>query len=427
MAPISRPILSVPTYNLGGPNFSWSQQDESKWVKISGAYENSSTNNHWPGAHVKGENYDRGSNWTAWHSSGSPATVYVDHQQRFSGTWYGYRGPLIVHDSNHFDAEDFLNLDLGATSELDLMGLGSTAISRVLPTNPVSDVPTALAELVREGIPGLPRNSLRNFDGPGNPAGGYLGYEFGIKPFLRELQAFGDSVKNAEKIINDYARRSGTKIRRRYDFFPVKETYDVTFDTFGGTRCFLGGVDQSPGLHDFLTSTYGGFPGVRTDTITREKKSWFSGAFTYYLPEVGSGLSSAIDRQYAEARKLFGGLSISTAWNLLPYSWAADWYTNAGDVLRNIEAFSQDGLVMTWGYIMERCDFHVTRKVTGAHFSNLYTADPYFNLPSTVDSNFTVKFMRRRKATPFGFGLDVDGFTARQKAILSALAIQKIF
>lgn len=427
MGPVAKLMFSAPTYGLGPPNFNWVEEQPSKWVTVTGNFENSGSNNHWPQSHQSGERYDRGSNWTAFKSSFSKSTFEIEnHQQRFGGAWFGYKGPIIVHDDSHFTDQDFLDLDLGATSEVDLIGLGSTAISRVLPTNPISDVPTALGELVREGIPGVIPGGITRPDSIGRPAGGYLGYQFGIKPFLRELQAFGDAVRNAEQHISEFAKRAGKLIRRRYDFFPVEETYDVVYDTFSGTRCFLGGPAQSQ-VKDFLTVPYGGFPGVRTDTITRRKKSWFSGAFTYYLPEVGTGLSSAIDREYQEARKLFGGLSVSTAWNLLPYSWAADWMFNAGNVLRNIEAFSQDGLVMPWGYVMEQCDFHVHRKVEGARFSEVYLSDPYTTLPDVIDSIFEVKFMRRRKATPFGFGLDVDGFTNRQKAILGALAIEKIF
>lgn len=396
--------------------------------RVTGHFENASTNNGWPASHIPGETYDRGSNWTAFESSfGGPSFYVTNHQQRQGGAWWGYKGPVMVHNDNHFDEDDFIfGLDDGHSTEAQLLSLGSTAISRVLPTNPASDVPTALAELIREGIPGFgPGIHTGSYDGIGNPADFYLGSEFGLKPFFRELLAFTDAIRNAEAIINQYAKASGKLIRRRYEFPIWSETTEVVFDPDSGI-IHLGELDNSQ-VDFFLLPWNGGYPGARTDYITRDKRAWFSGAFTYYLPEVGNTLSSQLEREYAEMRRLYGGISISTAWNLLPYSWAVDWYTNAGDILRNIEAFQQDGLVMAWGYIMERCDFHVTRVVRDARFSTWYTSDPYFTLPSFISSDFTKKYLRRRKATPYGFGLDPNGFTNRQKAILVSLGIQRVY
>jgi hypothetical protein len=162
--------------------------------------------------------------------------------------------------------------------------------------------------------------------------------------------------------------------------------------------------------------------------LTRSKKTWFAGAFTYYLPKVGSSWSDQLFRQEAELRHLYGGLSVNTAWNLLPYSWAADWFTNAGDLIHNLHAFANDGLVMAYGYVMERCELHSFRTVSGAVIGRvrvLNDVDTGNNLYShslpDVSTTYYAKYLRRRRATPFGFGLDVDGFTNRQKAITAAL------
>lgn len=430
MAPVERLLYNQPTYKLSVPGYNWVNAGSGNAVTATGIFENMSTNNHWFSERKRANGRDIGSNWTAIKTGFSNDTpIFVDYQTRKGGVWYGYRGPLIVHDSNHFLGQDFLDLDDGASSEIDLMGLGSTAISRVIPTNPIADMPTALAELYREGIPGVMSRGKFS-EGPdsiGNPADGYLGYEFGLRPFFNELQAFGDATRNAESIINQYAKNSGKLIRRRYDFPVAYDTNESVISlTHPDDPGYLGGLADST-CKDFLRPSFGGTQGVRTDVTTRTKKSWFSGAFTYYLPEVGTSLSDQLFSEYAEMRRLYGGISLSTAWNLLPYSWAADWMTNAGDVLRNVEAFAQDGLVMAWGYIMESCDFHVTRRVEGGRLSSSYLTDPYFTIPATVQSTFTKKYQRRRQATPYGFGLDVDGFTPRQKAIITSLGISRLF
>jgi len=152
------------------------------------------------------------------------------------------------------------------------------------------------------------------------------------------------------------------------------------------------------------------------------KKRWFSGAFTYFLPGNNSW-SQKLLRDEAEMRHLYGGISANTAWNLLPWSWAADWFSNAGDVIHNINAFAQDGLVMPYGYVMERCELSSYRTVQGARFGRMVEPD-IIDIP-TVSSTYGAVFQRRRKATPFGFGLTEESFTTRQYAIATALGVTR--
>jgi hypothetical protein len=424
-------VNSVPLYegetHVLTPSLNWDPVPTNAPVQVTGAFLNDSTNNHWYRDHRKGNRSDLGSNWTAVKSSVEKDPVYVDVQCHF-GTWFGYRGPVLVHLDNHFDAEDFVSLfDDWATTDLDLNGLGSTAISKVLPTNPVSDVPTAVAEILGEGL-SIPGSGLFSAGAniPRRIAGEYINQQFGVLPLLSDIGRFANAYQRAEELIDRYAKKSGTLIRRRYEF-PVVEDVSVETpwppDDHGQ---WFGGIGQQF-IRDFLTPAYDGYPGVRTDTIIRSKKTWFSGAFTFYLPKVGNDVSSKLFREEALMRYLYGGISGNTAWELLPYSWAVDWLTNAGDVIHNVNAFARDGLVMPWGYVMERCDVHVDRKVEGAYFGRMGNpGDGEFRFSGPVTDSFSASYMRRRKATPFGFGLDVDGFTSRQKSIIAALGILRI-
>jgi hypothetical protein len=425
MAISGNKLYEQPTRILNSSLSGWVETD--KPVIITGAFENSSTNNHWYRDHEPNESYDRGSNWTAVSSSFSNDPVYVNVQCRF-GTWFGYQGPVLVHEDNHFDENDFVSLYQGfATSDLDLYGLGATAISKCIPTNPISDVPTAVAELLSEGLPGIPGGQfLRGGSSiPSRLGAEYLNHQFGILPLLSEMREFAKAYSRAEELINEYAARAGRKIRKRYDF-PVSES---TLSVDQGTPItqsgqWFGGIGQQY-IRDFLTPAYGGTPGTRVDTTTKTKKSWFSGCFTFYLPGVGKTFSDKLFREEALMRHLYGGISGNTAWELLPYSWAVDWLTNAGDVIHNVNAFARDGLVMPWGYIMESCKLHVDRRVEGAAFGRMDSPPDAFYFPDVVTTSFDVKYLRRRKATPFGFGLDVDGFTGRQQSIIAALGLVK--
>ena len=402
-------------------------------VSVLGHFEHQTANNHWPAKRRKNlVDKDTGSNWTLFKSGVEMSSYRVNIvSRRTAWEHYGYKGPLLAgHSSQTFSEADFLGLVSGASDEPGLAALGTTAIARTLPTNPISDLPTAVGELLTEGLPGLPGRSFRRGGlSRSNISGEYLGYEFGIKPFLSDLQKFREAVLRAEKYVNQYASKSGELIRRKYEFPTlVNETVEERPATTGFERN-LGGLSNSE-LNWETFSGSGGYPGDVRDVRTNTIKRWFSGAFTYYLPPMGDEWSNELFRQEAQMRHLYGGLSVDTAWNLLPYSWAIDWFSNAGDVIHNLAAFARDGLVMPYGYIMEHGEFRSYRTVSGVKVSNAliingqWESSPIlYSLPD-VSTTYNVSYKRRRKATPFGFGLVFDDFTDRQKAITAALLLK---
>jgi hypothetical protein len=389
---------------------------------VEGAFQNDSTNNHW--FRRKGNRFtgDRGSDWTALKCevSAPETTAWVSSDHR-----RGYKGPHVVAGSNSetrlFDAEDFLGLDLPYSDELQLLSYGSTAISRCLPTSPVVDMPVAFAELFREGVPNYIGRQLlnRRSVSASQLSGEYLNYEFGIRPFLADLEAFWHATRRAKELLRQFANNSGKLIRRRYNFDPYYEQNTVTSvePDAGGAQHFL---EPNRGIH--YLPDFGGSWGTREITTTRFNERWFSGAFTYYLPGVGDDIWSNLERDYAEMRYLYGGFGVSTVWNLIPFSWAADWVTNVGDVLTNIDRFANDGLVMPYGYVMERSEVRVDRTVRDARLGNV---DPNLSIPvpDEVKTSLRIVSMRRRKATPYAFGLDQSEFTDRQWAIIGALGL----
>jgi hypothetical protein len=103
-------------------------------------------------------------------------------------------------------------------------------------------------------------------------------------------------------------------------------------------------------------------------------------------------------------------------WNLAPWSWVADYFANIGDVMTNVSYFSQDNLLLRYGYVMK------TLKR-----SNVYTATgtiPGYGPTSTsLETGFVYK--QRVKATPYGFGFNTGGLNNSQWAILVALGIAR--
>ncbi len=292
-------------------------------------------------------------------------------------------------------------------SPSDLVALGTTAISNTIPTNPVVDASVSIAELLREGIPNLlnlqdlqERLSILKFAGSN-----YLNWEFGWKPLVSDLQKAAKAISDTEKTLLQLQRDSGKRVRRKFRFHDAVNT-STSVSGNPGTLMF-----ESVPLTLMGQSSH-------TTTAKDVHKTWFSGSYTFdFEPDRLSELS----RIATQARLLYGlELNPEVLWNLAPWSWLVDWFLNVGPVLHNMSAFTQDGLVLHYGYLMH----HAVR-------SNTYSASG-FTFPKggdfpfkSIATTFDVESKRRVRATPYGFGLVFDSFSVRQLAILTALGLTR--
>jgi hypothetical protein len=106
-------------------------------------------------------------------------------------------------------------------------------------------------------------------------------------------------------------------------------------------------------------------------------------------------------------------------WELTPWSWAVDWFTNAGDVIHNISQLGSDGLVMQYGYAMRHMRVHEYHR---GHYS---FSDSVGTHVGTVAREIGSEWKQRVAAHPYGFGIDDTSLSARQTAILAALGLTR--
>ncbi|DAD50556.1 maturation protein [ssRNA phage Esthiorhiza.4_15] len=305
---------------------------------------------------------------------------------------------VMVNTGSYFG---FGNSRATAGSDSDLNVFGATAIARTIPTNPTSSMSTALAELKRDGVPSLPGSQLRDHTDLARRSGNeYLNFEFGWLPLLSDVRKFATSVKKSRQIIDQYKRDSDRKIRRR--FVPDAELHSVlvipglTAQTSNGQNC--------------LNSTV-------TKTTTTQYS--FSGAFRYHVP-VGDDFYSRLRQYEAYSHKLFDTrLTPELLWNIAPWSWAVDWFTNAGDVIHNISALGSDGLVMQYGYAMRHSRIE---ELAQGSYSFTQGGKSY---SGTLTKYALSETKQRRAAHPYGFGITDASLSARQWAILAALGLTR--
>jgi len=340
--------------------------------------------------------YRQGNGW----SGGGPLRIDRETHQfapdPLTATWRNFSGFSVlgsggVRIGNPTSGSDLT--EYAVPSGFQLLADGATAIARTEPTNPAFDFSVFIGELRAEGLPNMPGTQVIERTKAAKAAGGeFLNIEYGWLPLVSGIRDFAKTVDNADKILNTYSKYSNRVLGRSYEW-PVKTdtaTRACSFVEVNGAGFFTGGG--------------------RTQHILQRK--WFEVDYIYYLP-VGQSQRDKFSRYGSYARKLLGiDLSPEVLWNLAPWSWAADWFGNVGDVMHNVSALGQDGLVIRNGYIM--CH---TRKETWDY--GLFNG-------SDAQSHVSVSETKiRQPATPFGFGVSYSGLSPVQIAIISALGLSR--
>lgn len=288
----------------------------------------------------------------------------------------------------------------GPVTDAYLFSKGGTAIARCEPTNPTVNLGVSLAEMASAktgavpAVPGLDGiRTLKERSNLARSAGGeYLNHQFGWKPLVSDVQNLMYAVNESEKLLDAYHKGSGKVTRRGYHYPEESSTV------------------QSVGAMLPIPTDYDGGFLQGMETVQTSSDMWFSGAFKYYLP-VSDSQRGSFASHASDARKLYGlALTPEVLWNAQPWSWLEDWYANYGDVIHNISAFQNDGLVMKYGYIMHQQMQTVTR--TGMT-----------NQGQWASHVRRTKRCYRRPSTPYGFGATAQSLSSGQVAILAALGL----
>jgi hypothetical protein len=103
-------------------------------------------------------------------------------------------------------------------------------------------------------------------------------------------------------------------------------------------------------------------------------------------------------------------------WFSLTWSWAIDWFTNAGDVITNLTNFELAGQIMRYGYMMEEKSTKITASLKTCALKGAESAS---GPSSWVEHRSKV----RRPANPFGFGFTGADLSPTQVLIAAAVGI----
>lgn len=228
----------------------------------------------------------------------------------------------------------------------------------------------------------------------------YLNYEFGWIPLVNDIHNFVSTVRNHHQLLSDFRAGSGKVTRVGYRF-PSSSSISQ------GQGNVLMAWTNDIGWSTTVPSTW---------YKQSEQKTWFKGAFTYHIP-VGKTAADKAARFASYANHLYGvRLTPEVVWNLAPWSWALDWFSNAGDIIHNVSSIGRDGLVLKYGYVMNHTR---TSYSIGNHGKEWFMFDgSYYELN---------EHMKRLPSNPYsGFDVNPAALSATQSAILVALGLSRV-
>jgi hypothetical protein len=321
-----------------------------------------------------------------------------------------WKGLNVAYHPRTLGKTDFPPSIHSSTSALN--AAGTTAIARCAPGNPPAEAATFLGEIVKDGFPSIP--IIRSWEQRTKAAQAlgseYLNAVFGWLPMINDIDKMSETIRHANKVLAQYERDAGKQVRRRYEFPIETSREEIVLSNSAGPAYVNGTFFYSLGKLTKIVETY--------------RRKYFSGAFTYHLP-TDYDSRNALDRVELLSKLLGAEVSPDTVWNLLPWSWAIDWVTNAGDVVNNLSQVANQGLVMRYGYMMEHTIVSHTYKLEGLVL-NGPTVSGIATRGGPFDTNtisYVTETKQRVRANPFGFGLTWDGLSPFQASIAAALGL----
>lgn len=332
---------------------------------------------------------------------------------------YVHTTPTVVRYANSLFNKSFSS-GLPVLSDWSVLAHGTTGIARTIPTAPEMSLAQTIGEIKKDGLPSLPASRIAKDRNLASLGSEYLNYVFGISPLASDVSSLISLTRKYESIIEQFRRDQGRMIRRRITL--VDEEDVLSQQSLRNNSAVApqwnprgdGLYDENPYSNRGIFNTRN-----RSERVSTARKVWFSGAYAISYPNDLTPLLT----QLREFNRVYGVIPTpELAWELLPWSWLVDWFTNFGDVVRNVSYLSTPLTRLAFGYVM--CEEQHRIAVTADYHAN----SPYLagNRVGSGTTVLTHSYKRRMRASPFGFGITFGGLSNHQKAILAALGLSRL-
>lgn len=413
-------------YTKSGGIVSVGSQIDTLW-NTSGSYEVLESTSH------RGPPFKEGGPFRVTRSEVLRSSPYPVNYDRTKNNWFfgtgrssfiGGIAPKLNWDSGPplLLSESYLKglYDSSSFSLSDLTSYGPTAINRFSPLSPGASLGQFLVEGYRDGLPQLPLRlfaKLKDFRSLGHE---YLNVEFGWIPFVNDLRKLYATYETLNQRLGQIIRDNNRPVRRKG---VISHKIDSVENGKSSVRQegFNLPYGWSPNFDEIEDIEY--FKDVKRTQTSED--IWFAGRFRYFIPDV-------TDNRWTRKAKLalFGANPTpSLLYQVMPWSWLIDWFSNVGDVIANSSSNGIADLTIDYGYLMRH---HRKDVVYDSRLLPFYI-DPFgtdatredYHAGSWLRTIVRTESKERVVASPFGFGLQIDDLSARQLAILAALGLTR--
>jgi len=252
------------------------------------------------------------------------------------------------------------------------------------------DLPLNIMDAVRKVAKRTPKARVNPKRVDKQAAGDYLSYQFGLLPVIsdiRKMLDFQRLTENRVKELKNLGRPGGLHRER---------------------TVFSGGIDHGLVASQYITSFYSESHKCSYMWHTYRRK-WVSMTWTPLTPlDTGNDL---VLQHYAN-RLVWGmDISIATLYELMPWSWLIDWFSNVGDLVSQ----SRNTIPVSFGgtCVMDK-------SITGMKNLTLLNPSGTVSIRPSVKVNRTT-LVRRPFSGPVLPEFNLPFLSGRQLSILSAI------
>jgi hypothetical protein len=153
---------------------------------------------------------------------------------------------------------------------------------------------------------------------------------------------------------------------------------------------------------------------------------WWSGSFRYHASDTQSWLDQSTDF-FRRIDLLTGiGVDVRTAWDLIPFSFLADWFANTGNFLENRQIIADYNIACEYGYVMAHT--YTTRDLVARGTFQRASTSPatvafFGTQPAAASYQYKLERKERFRCSSFGFDTDFENLNPQQWGALTALGL----
>lgn len=242
----------------------------------------------------------------------------------------------------------------------------------------------------------------------------WLAIQFGWLPVLSDILKYIQAQKSAQGRLDKLIRDEGKPVRRRRDLPEFSYSDGPYYGQVHYSGPYADGVTPS-----FVTSGYGKGKASMSITTSTVQKVWCEGMFRWWLPD---GPRTVEWHRRLLSRNTSTQLTPGVVYNLIPWTWLLDYFTNVGDFVDNTSQGMTDRLVADWVYVlMER-----TWKSERVIVQHVNTSEGGGSSAATIKGSLTISSKSRYAGSPFGFGVKESSLSPMQLSILGALGLSRL-